>query len=37
LPVVRLDGGPIGSGAPGPVTRRLYDGFRRKVRDIMGI
>jgi branched-chain amino acid aminotransferase len=25
MPVSRIDGTPIGSGAPGPVTRRLTD------------
>jgi len=36
LPVTRLDGSPVGSGRPGPVWRRLYDGFeayRREVAD----
>jgi branched-chain amino acid aminotransferase len=26
-PVIRLDGRPIGSGGPGPVTKRLTDLF----------
>jgi branched-chain amino acid aminotransferase len=30
LPVTRLDGKPIGGGAPGPVTRRLHELFRRR-------
>jgi branched-chain amino acid aminotransferase len=37
LPVVRLDGQPLGDGAPGPVTRRLLAGFRDKVRNIMDL
>ncbi len=28
VPVVRVDGRPIGSGAPGPVTRRLHRALR---------
>jgi branched-chain amino acid aminotransferase len=29
LPVTRVDGRPLGSGAPGPVTRRVHDLFER--------
>jgi branched-chain amino acid aminotransferase len=29
LPVVRLEGAPVGDGRPGPVTRRLHAAFRR--------
>ena len=32
LPVTTLDGRPVGSGAPGPITRALADAFRRKAR-----
>lgn len=32
LPLVRVDGRAIGSGTPGPVTRRLHDGYRDEVR-----
>jgi D-alanine transaminase len=28
MPVVRVDDQPIGNGAPGPITMRLYDAFR---------
>lgn len=31
-PLIRVDGRPVGSGAPGPVTRRLLDGYRDLVR-----
>ncbi len=31
VPAVRLDGRPVGSGAPGPVTRALQDAYRRRV------
>lgn len=31
LPVTRVDGQPVGGGAPGPVTRSLHTAFRRKV------
>jgi branched-chain amino acid aminotransferase len=29
LPVVRIDGRPVGAGAPGPVARALHSEFRR--------
>jgi len=29
LPVTRLDGLPVGSGRPGPVYQRLYEGYQR--------
>ncbi len=32
LPVVKVDGGLIGGGIPGPVTRRLADRFRAATR-----
>jgi len=32
IPVVAIDGRPIGSGVPGPVTRRLKDDFHALVR-----
>jgi branched-chain amino acid aminotransferase len=31
MPVVAADGRPIGSGAPGPVTKRLREGYLRAV------
>lgn len=31
VPIVRVDGRPIGEGVPGPVTRRLMEEFRRRV------
>lgn len=31
MPVVKLDGRAIGTGAPGPVFRRLFDAFRQRV------
>jgi D-alanine transaminase len=30
MPIVRLDGAQVGSGAPGPITRRLVELFRAK-------
>lgn len=30
IPVVRVDGRPIGDGRPGPVTRRLIEAFRAR-------
>jgi D-alanine transaminase len=29
LPITTLDGQPVGSGQPGPVSRQLYDGYQR--------
>ena len=29
MPVVKVDGQPVGSGTPGPVTRRLQEAFQR--------
>lgn len=34
LPVTTLDGRPVGSGRPGPVTRTLADAFRRRALDL---
>jgi branched-chain amino acid aminotransferase len=33
-PVVAVDGRPIGAGRPGPVTRRLLEAFRARVRAV---
>ncbi len=33
VPLVQLDGSPIGAGRPGPVTRRLQELFERRARD----
>jgi D-alanine transaminase len=35
LPVVGVDGRPIGDGRPGPVTRRLQEAYARAVRDFL--
>jgi D-alanine transaminase len=32
MPIVRVDGTPVGGGRPGPVTRRLQELFRERVR-----
>ncbi len=32
LPVIAINARPVGAGAPGPVTRRLRDGYRELVR-----
>lgn len=37
LPVVAVDGRPIGGGVPGPVTRRLHEQFRRGVWRELGL
>jgi branched-chain amino acid aminotransferase len=33
-PVARIDARVIGSGKPGPITRRLLDGYRRKALEL---
>jgi len=33
-PVVRVDSAPIGSGKPGPISRRLLDHFRRRADEL---
>jgi D-alanine transaminase len=33
LPIIQLDGRPIGEGVPGPLTCRLRDGFRQLVEE----
>lgn len=35
VPIVRVDDHVIGSGKPGPVTARLLDGFRARVRSML--
>ena len=35
LPIVRVDGWPVGEGRPGPVTRRLQEAYARAVRDFV--
>jgi branched-chain amino acid aminotransferase len=36
LPVVRLDGRPVGDGRPGPVGREMADAYRRLLDDELG-
>lgn len=36
VPLVRLDGAPLGSGEPGPVTRSLQAAYRARVEDEVG-
>jgi D-alanine transaminase len=36
LPVVRVDGKPIGDGRPGPVTRKLQQAYADAVREFVG-
>ncbi len=33
VPVTRIDGRPIGDGAPGAITRKLIEAFRRYIRE----
>src|SRR5581483_356595 len=35
VPVVRVDGHPIGDGRPGPITRRLQEAYSEVVREFM--
>lgn len=35
-PIVRLNGHPVGTGTPGPVTRRIQQAFRDLVSDLSG-
>ena len=35
LPVVQVDGRPIGDGKPGPVTRRLQEAYGRAVEQFI--
>jgi len=34
VPIVEVDDRTIGSGQPGPITRALLDGYRRKAREL---
>jgi D-alanine transaminase len=36
LPLVSVDGRPVGDGRPGPVTRRLQDAYKEAVREFVG-
>ena len=36
LPVVTVDGQPVGNGQPGPVTRRLQAAYKEAVREFVG-
>jgi branched-chain amino acid aminotransferase len=33
-PVTRIDGRPVGSGRPGPITIRLLEGYRKRAREL---
>jgi branched-subunit amino acid aminotransferase/4-amino-4-deoxychorismate lyase len=33
MPVVPIDGKPVGSGKPGPITMRLYEALARRLAD----
>jgi D-alanine transaminase len=35
LPIIRVDGEPVGNGKPGPVTRRLQEAYREAVREFL--
>jgi branched-chain amino acid aminotransferase len=34
LPIVQVDGRPIGSGKPGPITKQLLQAFRRRAQEL---
>jgi D-alanine transaminase len=36
VPVTRLDGGPVGSGRPGPVWRQIYNEMQRYKQELAG-
>jgi branched-subunit amino acid aminotransferase/4-amino-4-deoxychorismate lyase len=36
MPVVSIDGRPVGDGRVGPITRRLLDAYRAAVRSWLG-
>ncbi|MGH9428189.1 MAG: D-amino-acid transaminase, partial [Terriglobia bacterium] len=36
LPVIRVDGNPVGSGKPGPVTLKLQAAFQRFIGQVKG-
>jgi len=36
LPVCRVDGQAVGGGAPGPITRRLHEAYKRAVAEATG-
>ena len=36
LPIVSVDGRPIGEGRPGPVTRRLQEAYAEAVKEFAG-
>src|SRR5262249_48779898 len=35
LPIVRVDGRPVGEGRPGPITRRLQQVYAEAVREFV--
>jgi branched-subunit amino acid aminotransferase/4-amino-4-deoxychorismate lyase len=35
VPIVRVDEQVIGTGVPGPITRRLLDSYRRRAREVV--
>jgi D-alanine transaminase len=36
LPIVRVDGQPVGDGQPGPLTRRMQEAYQQAVREFGG-
>ncbi|MBT2573982.1 D-amino-acid transaminase [Bacillus sp. ISL-51] len=37
IPIVTLDGNPVGSGTPGPVARKLQEAFQASIQQEIGI
>jgi D-alanine transaminase len=35
LPIINLDGNPVGKGEPGPVSQKLYELFMKEVREYL--
>jgi D-alanine transaminase len=36
LPIVRVDGQPVGDGQPGPLTWRMQEAYQQAVREFGG-
>ena len=37
VPIVAVDDRPIGGGRPGPVTRRLIEAYRQRLRQLTAV
>ncbi len=32
IPIVEIDGQPVGEGVPGEITKRVQEGFQKKIK-----